>query len=83
MCRRGMSRTWVGARGAMSRKAMTRSSSWTTVDGHLAGRDPAEQAVRVVAVPPRRSHVLGHQSTGFVLIRNPIVPTRPAIRYDT
>ena len=24
-----------------------------------------------------------HHSTGFELIRNPIVPTRPAIRYDT
>jgi hypothetical protein len=24
-----------------------------------------------------------HHSTGFELIRNPIVPTNPAIRYDT
>jgi hypothetical protein len=27
--------------------------------------------------------VAGHHSTGFELIRNPIVPTSPAIRYDT
>ncbi len=70
---------WVGARGAMSRNAMTRSSSWTRSDGILPGDDPAEQAVggsRLVVV--RR-----HHSTGFELIRNPIVPTSPAIRYDT
>jgi hypothetical protein len=24
-----------------------------------------------------------HHSTGFELIRNPIVPTSPAMRYDT
>ena len=77
MCRRGMIRMWVGARGAMSRNATTRSSSWTLVAGDLAGRDPAEQAVRVGH--PHRAH----QNVGFVLIRNPIVPTSPAMTYDT
>ena len=43
--RRGMSRMWVGARGAMSRMATTRSSSWSRVGRDLAGDDPAEQAV--------------------------------------
>ena len=33
MWRRGISRMWVGARGAMSRKATTRSSSWRRSDG--------------------------------------------------
>ena len=33
MCARGMSSRWVGARGAMSRIAITRSSAWTTVAG--------------------------------------------------
>ena len=41
----------------------------------LAGHDSAEQAVC------RLRHGLYH-SAGFELIRNPIVPTRPAIRYD-
>ena len=41
----GSRRMWVGARGAMSRNAMTRSSSWTSGRGDLAGDDPAEQAV--------------------------------------
>ena len=63
---------WVGARGAMSRNAMTRSSSWTRVGGDLAGDDPAEQAVG-------HGGSLGHHSIGFELIRNPIVPTSPAI----
>ena len=40
--------------------------------GNLARHDPAEEAVGGA-----------HQSTGFELMRNPIVPTRPAIRYDT
>lgn len=37
----------------------------------LAGNDPAEEAVG-----------FAHHNAGFELIRNPIVPTRAAIRYD-
>ena len=49
------------------------------------GGDLAEQAV---GDPPSRpsdppASSARHQSTGFELIRNPIVPTSPAIRYDT
>ena len=73
-----MSRMCVGARGAMSRMATTRSSSWTLVGRDLAGDDPAEQAVATSAAASP-----AHQSTGFELIRKPIVPTSPAIRYDT
>lgn len=40
--------------------------------GDGARRDPAEQAI-----------CGAHQSTGLELIRKPIVPTRPAITYDT
>jgi hypothetical protein len=36
----------------------------------LAGCDPAKEAIGKI----------GHQSIGFELIRNPIVPTRAAIR---
>ena len=43
--RTGSTRTWVGACGLMSRIAITRSSSWSRVDGDLTGDDPAEQAV--------------------------------------
>ncbi len=42
--------------------------------GHLAGHDPAEEAAWVAPA--------GHQSAGFALIRNPIVPTRNAIPYE-
>ena len=48
--------------------------------GDRAGHDPAEQAV-VVHRCLRGSPA--HQSTGLELIRNPIVPTSPAIRYET
>ena len=78
---RASSRMWVGARGAMSRNAMTRSSSWRRSDGiSPATIRQNRQSVggRPAASSPRR-----HQSTGFELIRNPIVPTSPAIRYDT
>ena len=47
---------------------------------HRTVSDAAEQA------PDRRPrHVVvrRHHSTGFELIRNPIVPTSPAMRYDT
>ena len=71
---------WVGARGAMSRKATTRSSSWS----RSAGIVPATiRQNRQSATAPDRTLGLAHQSTGFELIRNPMVPTRPAIRYDT
>ena len=72
---------WVGARGAMSRKATTRSSSWRRSDGIDAGGDPAEQAIGGHRL--RLIVSFHHQRTGFELIRYPIVPTRPAIRYDT
>ena len=44
------------------------------------GSDPAEEAASTGGRPPRCG---AHHSTGFELIRNPIVPTSPAIRYDT
>ena len=47
MWSRGITRMWVGARGAMSRNATTSSSSWTFVDGIVAGDDLAEQAVGI------------------------------------
>ena len=80
MWRRGTSRMCVGARGAMSRNAMTRSSSWRRSAGIDPGGDAAEQAADG---RPRHVVVRRHHSTGFELIRNPIVPTSPAIRYDT
>ena len=66
---------WVGARGAMSRNATTRSSSWS----RSAGMVPAtiRQKKQSATAEGR------HQSTGLELIRKPIVPTSPAIRYDT
>ena len=67
----------VGARGAMSRNAIDEVVLVDPVRGHLPRHDLAEQAVG----GHRAS--FGHQSTGFELIRNPIVPTSPAIRYDT
>ena len=63
---------WVGARGAMSRMATTSSSSWRRVDG-----------ISPATIRQNRQPGGVHQSTGFELIRNPIVPTSPAIRYDT
>src|SRR4029079_15661286 len=33
MCSFGITRMWVGLRGAMSRNARTRASSWTLLDG--------------------------------------------------
>ena len=42
----------------------------------LPGDDPAEQAVRHGLSP------FAHHRTGFELIRNPMVPTRPAMRYE-
>jgi hypothetical protein len=47
------------------------------IRGDLARDDSAEQAVS-----GRRGLLVGgrHQSFGFELIRNPIVPTSPAIR---
>ena len=75
-----MIRMWVGARGAMSRKATTRSSAWSQVGRDLAGGDPAEQAADR---RPRDIVTGAHQSTGFELIRKPMVPTSPAITYET
>ena len=80
MCGAGMSRMWVGARGAMSRIATTRSSSWS----RSAGISPATIRQNRQSVGDRsRRGASRHHSTGLELIRNPIVPTRPAIRYDT
>jgi hypothetical protein len=48
--------------------------------GQLARDDAAEEA------PGLRLRLrlrVGYHSFGFALIRNPIVPTRPAIAYDT
>ena len=69
MCTRDRNRTWVGARGAMSRIATTRSSAWTDRRRDLAGDDPAEQAVRVAASARRSSRSPPAQSCGLVLIR--------------
>ena len=74
MWRLGMSRMWVGARGAMSRMAMTSSSSWTRSDGispatMRQNRQSAGHRPLLVAA--------GHHSTGFELIRKPIVPDQP------
>lgn len=44
-----------------------------------AGGDRAEEAIARRARRPLR----GHQSAGFVLMSQPIVPTRPAMAYDT
>ena len=44
-------------------------------------RDPAEEAIGGRRL--RLVVAFHHHRTGFELIRNPIVPTRPAIRYDT
>ena len=49
----------------------------------LAGHDAAEQDSRRLRRSSSPSRVAGHQSTGFELMRKPIVPTSPAIRYDT
>ena len=50
------------------------------VGRHRTVRDAAEQTADRRA----RHVVVGcHHSTGFELIRNPIVPTSPAMRYDT
>ena len=76
MCRRGMQQdVGRGARGDVAEG----DDEVVLVDARrrdLAGDDPAEQAVG-------HGGSFGHQSTGFELIRNPIVPTSPAIRYDT
>ena len=50
------------------------------VGRHRTVSDAAEQAADR---RPRHIVVRRHHSTGFELIRNPIVPTNPAIRYDT
>ena len=50
------------------------SSSRTRSDGI----SPATIRQKMQSSLPAR-----HHSTGFELIRNPIVPTRPAIRYET
>ena len=68
---------WVGARG---RDVAERDDQVVLVDAgrrDLAGDDPAEQAVGHGRSSSR------HHSTGFELIRKPIVPTSPAIRYET
>ena len=77
MCRREMSRMWVGARGAMSRIARTSSSSYSRVAGSS------------LATIPQNRQGGGHQGSfapqneGFVLMRKPMTPTSAAIRYDT
>ncbi len=50
------------------------------VGRHRTLSDTAKQAADR---RPRHVVVRRHHSTGFELIRNPIVPTSPAIRYDT
>ena len=73
MWSRGTIRMWVGARGAMSWKAITTSSSWTRRDGS----SPAtmrQKRQRVVVMAGSR-----YQSSGLVLIRKAIIPTANAI----
>jgi hypothetical protein len=50
------------------------------VGRHRTLGDTAEQAADR---RPRHIVAVRHHSIGFELIRKPIVPTRPAIRYDT
>ena len=45
---------WVGARGAMSRKATTRSSSWRRSDGIVAGRRSGRTGSRRPSAAARR-----------------------------
>ena len=78
MWSRGMTRTWVGARGAMSRIAMTVSSSATRVDGI----SPATIRQKRQAGSRRGAPFGAHQRAGFVLIRKPMVPTSPAMTYE-
>ena len=80
MCARGTIRMWVGARGAMSRKAIT---SLVLVDARrrqLTGHDAAEETgdlrhgcLRIRHRRPR------YQSWGLVLIRKAMRPTARAI----
>ena len=67
---------WVGARGAMSRNAIDLVVFVDQRRRDLAGDDAAEQAVR-------HGSSFAHHRIGLELIRNPIVPTSPAIRYET
>ena len=71
--------TWVGARGAMSRKATTRSSAKTWVDG----TSPAGIAQKRQSFSIRPASRAAHHSAGFVLMSQPIAPMRPAIAYET
>ena len=73
MWSRGRMRMWVGARGAMSRKATTRSSSWTRRRWQLTGDDAAEETGGVAHRRPR------YQSAGFVLMRKAMRPTASAM----
>ena len=68
----GMSRMWVGARGAMSRIATTRSSSWTPVGGISPATIRQNRQSVGDRCPPSAPPLT---TDGFVLIRNPMVPT--------
>ena len=78
MCSRGMTRTWVGARGAMSRNARRVVLGDRASTGSRRRRS-GRRGSRIATV---RSRHRRHQSTGFVLIRKPMVPTSPAITYE-
>ena len=83
MCSRGSRRMCVGARGA-SRESRSRARPRRPGRRISPCHDAAEQARGVpLRVESIRSVGRGHQSAGFVLIRKPMVPTSPAITYET